>query len=209
VPEFATAAFSLNDPKKVSPIVETEYGYHIIQLIERRGDRINVRHILLKPPVSLAEKQTALTKLDSIANNIRTGKLSFEEAVTKYSDDKNTRMNAGLMSNPKSNDSRFQDQDLPPDIARIVSNMNVGEVSKPFIMRNAGKEVTAIVKVKSKIKSHTANLNDDYQEIKEMLQAQRGKKAFDRWIANKQRETYISIKDRWKNCDFRHPGWVK
>jgi peptidyl-prolyl cis-trans isomerase SurA len=210
VPEFATAAFNLTDPKKVSPIVETEYGYHIIQLIERRGDRINVRHILLKPQVSLPERQSALKKLDSVADNIRTGKQTFEEAVLKYSGDKNTRLNAGLMSNQKSGDSKFQDQDLPPEILRVAAAMNVGEVSKPFIMRNSsGKEVCAMVKVKSKMKSHTANLNDDYTEIKEALQAQKGKEAFDKWIANKQKETYISIKDRWKTCEFRYPGWVK
>jgi len=212
VPEFTTVAFNLNNPKKVSPIVETEYGYHIIQLIEKRGDRANFRHILLRPQVSLAEKQAALTKLDSIANTIRTEKQSFEAAAARYSDDKNTRMNAGLMSNPRSGDSKIQDQDLinlSPEIARTVSNMNVGEVSKPFIMRTSGKEVCVIVKVKSKIKAHTANLNDDYQEIKEALQAQKGKETFDRWIANKQKETYISVKDRWKNCEFQYPGWVK
>ena len=210
VPEFATVAFNLNDPKKVSPIVETEFGYHIIQLIEKRGDRANLRHILLRPQVSLAEKQAALTKLDSIADNIRTGKQTFEEAVVKYSSDKNTRMNAGLMSNQKSGDSKFQDQDLPSEIARAVGSMNIGEVSKPFIMKNSSnKEVCAIVKVKNKIKAHTANLNDDYQEIKDALQAKKGKETFDKWIANKQKETYISIKDRWKNCEFQYPGWVK
>ncbi|MDR0872667.1 MAG: peptidylprolyl isomerase [Prevotellaceae bacterium] len=210
VPEFATVAFNLTDPKRVSPIVETEYGFHIIQLIERRGDKINVRHILLKPQTSLAERQNSLKKLDSIADNIRSGKQTFEEAVMRYSGDKNTRLNAGLMSNQKSGDSKFQDQDLPPEILRVVGTMNIGELSKPFIMRNAsGKEVCAIAKVKSKTKSHTANLNDDYTEIKEALQAQKGKEAFDKWLANKQKETYISIKDRWKTCEFRYPGWVK
>ncbi len=209
VPEFANVAFNLNDPKKVSQIVETEYGFHIIQLIEKRGDRINVRHILIRPKISTTDKNQALQKLDSIANSIRGGKLTFEEAVTQYSADKNTKMNAGLMANPKTGDAKFQYQDLPQEIAKVVSNMNIGEISNSFILASPGKEVCAIVKVKNKTKTHTANLNDDYQEIKDGLLEEKGKEEFEKWIANKQKETYIFIKDEWKNCDFKYPGWIK
>lgn len=210
VPEFATVAFNLNDPKKVSQIVETEYGYHIIQLIEKRGDRINCRHILLKPKVSLIEQTAALAKLDSIANNIRNGKQSFEDAVTQFSSDKKTRMNAGLMANPETGNSKFQYKDLPQEMGKIVNELNAGEISEPFIYTNSsGKQVCAILKVKSKTKTHMANLNDDYQEIKDALLAIKSQEKLDAWIANKQKETYIKIKDGWDNCNFKYPGWVK
>ena len=210
VQEFATAAFNLSDPKRVSQIVETEYGFHIIQLVEKRGDRINVRHILMKPKADPNEKKAAMEKLDTIANSIRTGKMTFENAVVQFSSDKNTRMNAGLMVNAKTGDSKFQFQDLPQEVARIASTLEVGEISKPFTMINSsGKEVSAIVKIKSKVPAQPANLNDNYQEIKDMLMERKGKEAFEKWIANKQKETYIMIKDGWKNCNFRFPGWVR
>ncbi len=118
-------------------------------------------------------------------------------------------MNAGLMANPRTGDSKFEYQDLPQDVAKIVNNMNIGEVSNPFILTLPGKEVIAIVKVKNKTKTHPANLNDDYQDIKNSLVEQKGKEEFERWIANKQKETYIYIKEEWRNCDFKFPGWLK
>ena len=209
VPEFANAAFNLNDPKRVSQVIETEYGFHLIQLIEKRGDRINVRHILIKPKVMLSEKTEALEKLDTIARNIRSGKMSFEEAVVQYSADKNTKMNAGIMANPTTGDSRFQFQELPQDIAKVVSNMEIGDVSKPFILNDGGKEVIAIVKVRGKWATHVANLDDDFQDIRNALLEERGQQEFDRWIARKQKETYIYIKESWRNCEFKFPGWIK
>ena len=209
VPEFANAAFNLNDPKRVSQVIETEYGFHLIQLIEKRGDRINVRHILIKPKVLLSEKAEALEKLDTIAKNIRSGRMTFEEAVIQYSADKNTRMNAGIMANPMTGDSRFELKDLPQDIAKVVSNMEIGDVSKPFILNDSGKEVMAIVKVRGKWPTHVANLNDDFQDIRNALLEERGQQEFERWIARKQKETYIYIKEGWRNCEFRFPGWIK
>ena len=168
VPEFSAVAFNLTDPKKVSRIVQSEFGYHIIQLIEKRGDRINCRHILLKPRVSLEYKNLAIQKLDSIADEIRKGKITFENAVMNYSLDKNTAMNAGLMLNEKSNTSKFEYQDLPQEVAKIVYGMKVGEISKPFSMISptSNKEVVAVVKVKSKTDNHRANMTDDYQMLK-------------------------------------------
>ena len=168
VPEFSAVAFNLTDPKKVSRIVQSEFGFHIIQLIEKRGDRLNCRHILMKPRVSLEYKNQAIQKLDSIAGEIRNGKITFEKAVMNYSLDKNTAMNAGLMLNEKSGTSKFEYQDLPQEVAKIVYGMNVGEVSKPFSMISpqTNKEVVAIVKVKSKTENHRANLTDDYQMLK-------------------------------------------
>ena len=211
VPEFSAVAFNLTDPKKVSRIVQTEFGYHIIQLIEKRGDRINCRHILMKPRVSLEYKNKAIQRLDSIAGEIRNGKITFENAVMNYSLDKNTAMNAGLMLNEKSGTSKFEYQDLPQEVAKIVYGMNVGEISKPFSMINpqTNKEVVAIVKVKSKTENHRANLTDDYQMLKNYYEGMKREEFIKNWIVKKQRETYISIDPKWQNCEFQYPGWIK
>ncbi|HOJ66955.1 MAG TPA: peptidylprolyl isomerase [Paludibacteraceae bacterium] len=211
VPEFAAVAFNLQDPKKVSRIVETEFGFHIIQLIEKRGDRINCRHILLRPRISEEEKEKALHTMDSIANLIRSGKITFEQAVMYYSQDKNTALNAGLMLNEKTGTSKFEYQDLPPEISKIAYNMNVGEISNPFIMIDpkTHKEVIAIVKVKSKIPNHKANLVDDYQLIKTFYENKKKEEFLRDWIIKKQKETYISIDPAWRNCEFQYPGWIK
>ena len=211
VPEFSSVAFNLLDPKKVSRIVQTEFGYHIIQLIEKRGDRINCRHILLKPRVSLAEKTKAIHVLDSISNQIRADKLTFEQAVMSFSQDKNSAMNAGLMLNDKNNTSKFEYQDLPAEVGKVVYGMNVGEISKPFTMINAStnKEVVAIVKVKSKVENHKANLSDDYQMLKTFYEGKKKQEFLNNWIVKKQKETYISIDPKWQDCKFQYPGWVK
>jgi peptidyl-prolyl cis-trans isomerase SurA len=211
VPEFAQVAFNLQDPKKVSRIVQTEFGYHIIQLIEKRGDRINCRHILLKPHVSIDEQQKAIHNLDSISNQIREDKLTFEHAVMNFSQDKNTAMNAGLMLNEKSGTSKFEYQDLPPEVAKVVYDMHVGEVSKPFTMINksTNKDVVAIVKVKSKVDNHKANLLDDYQMLKTYYEGKKKQEFLNNWIIKKQKETYISIDPAWQNCTFQYPGWIK
>jgi peptidyl-prolyl cis-trans isomerase SurA len=211
VPEFANVAFNLSDPKRVSRIVETEYGYHIIQLIEKRGDRINCRHILLKPKVSLDDTNKAIQRLDSIANQIRIEKMTFEQGVIYFSQDKNTAMNAGLMLNQASGTSKFEYKDLPQEIAKVVYSMNVGEISKPFAMVDpqSNKEVVALVKLKSKVETHKANLTDDYQLLKNFYEETKKAEFLKNWIAKKQRETYISIDPAWQNCEFEFPGWIK
>jgi peptidyl-prolyl cis-trans isomerase SurA len=211
VTEFANVAFNLSDPKKVSRIVQTEFGYHIIQLIEKRGDRMNCRHILLKPRISLDEKTKALHMLDSISNMIRKNELTFEKAVPLFSQDKNSAMNAGLMLNDKSGTSKFEFQDLPSEIGKIVYEMNVGEVSKPFLMmsENTNKEVVAIVKLKSKVESHKANLLDDYMMLKGIYEKKCKEDFLKDWIVKKQKETYINIDSHWSKCTFQYPGWVK
>lgn len=211
VPEFATVAFNLTDPKKVSRIVQTEFGYHIIQLIEKRGDRLNCRHILLKPRISQTDKDNAILRLDSISDLIRKEKMTFEQAVQYFSQDKNTNMNAGLMLNQKTENSKFEYQDLPQEVAKVVYGMNVGEISKPFSMISptTNKEIVAVVKVKSKTPTHKANLIDDYQTIKHIYEGQKKEKFINDWIAKKQKETYISIDPEWQNCHFQYPGWIK
>jgi peptidyl-prolyl cis-trans isomerase SurA len=166
---------------------------------------------LLKPRVSIVEKQSAIHKLDSISNLIRSDKLTFEQAVMSFSQDKNTAMNAGLMLNEKSGTSKFEYQDLPPEVAKIVYEMNVGEISKPFTMidQSTNKEVVAVVKVKSKVSNHTANLSDDYQMLKTYFESKKKQEFLTSWILKKQKDTYISIDPKWKNCKFQYPGWIK
>ena len=209
VPEFTNVAFNLNDPKKVSKIVETEFGFHIIQLIEKRGDRVNVRHILLKPEVAENDLMAALSRLDSIADDIRNNKFTFENAVIHISSDKDTRMNKGLMPNQNTGTSRFEMQELPQEIARAVNSMNVNEISKPFIMVNGkGKEVCAIVKLKSRIKGHKATLTDDFQTLKNVVLDKKRAEKIEKWIKEKQKSTYVRINEKWRNCDFKYPGWI-
>lgn len=210
VPEFAAVAFNLTDPKKVSKIVETEYGYHIIQLIERRGDRVKVRHILKKPRVAQADLDAALARLDSISNDIRSSKFSFDEAATVLSYDKDSKNNHGLMPNPQTGTSRFEMQQLPQEIAKVVDNMNVNEISKPFVMTNSkGKEVCAIVKLKSKIDGHKATITEDFQAMKNVVLEKRRSEKLEKWIVQKQKSTYVRISDKWQHCDFKYPGWIK
>lgn len=210
VPEFANAAFSLTDPKTISKIVETEYGFHIIQLIEKRGDRINVRHILRKPRVSDEELTRTINELDSIANEIRRNVFTFDEATQYISTDKDTRNNHGLMVNPNTGSSKFEMKDLPQEVAKAVVNMNVGEISAPFVMvNNKGKEVVAIVKLKNKVTGHRANMRDDYQLLQDIVHNKLCEEKIDKWIRNMQKTTYVRINDEWKNCEFKYPGWIK
>jgi peptidyl-prolyl cis-trans isomerase SurA len=210
VTEFADVAFNLNDPKRVSRIVKTEYGYHIIQLIEKKGERINCRHILLRPRISADDKIQAIERLDSIQKAIQNGEVQFEQAVIQYSEDKNTIMNAGLMINPNTGSSRFEYQDLAPEIAKQIYSMKEGDVSAPFVMMDPQKnrEVCAIVRLKKKTDIHRANLTDDFQTIKAMLEQKLSQEFIQNWILTKQKNTYIQISPEWQGCDFEYPGWI-
>lgn len=207
--EFANVAFSLNDPKKVSKIVESEYGYHIIQLIEKRGDRINCRHILLKPKVSATQRNFALLKLDSVADMIRTKKMKFEDAALFFSFDKDTRNNGGLMVNENNGTSKFQLEELPQEVGTAVYEMNIGEISKPFTMIVKDKEVCAIVRVKSKTKAHKASMSEDFQLLKNLVLNKKSEKVLESWIKEKQKKTYVRISENWRNCEFKYPGWIR
>ena len=210
VSEFAEVAFNLNDPKRVSRIVQTEYGYHIIQLIEKKGERINCRHILLRPRISATDKVRAIERLDSIRNLILADSIQFEQAVIRFSQDKNTVMNAGLMINPNTGSSRFEYQDLAPEIAKQIYSLNEGDVSQPFVMMDQTKnrEVCAIVRVAKKTDIHRANLTDDFQAIKAMLEQKLKDKFIHDWILKKQKSTYVQISPEWQNCEFEYPGWI-
>ena len=215
LPEFANVAFNLKDPKRVSQIVQTEYGYHIIQLIEKRGDRINCRHILLKPKVSDKELTEATTRMDSLYNDLQAEKFSFDEAATFVSADKDTRNNKGLMVNQNYESSnygtpKFEMQELPQEIGKVVYQMEVGDISKPFTMlTDKQKEVVAIVKLKARVNGHKANLADDFQAMKQLVESRKREELLNDWIRKKQKTTYVRISEGWRNCDFKYPGWVK
>lgn len=211
VPEFANVAFNLNDPKKVSRIVETEYGYHIIQLIDKRGDQVNVRHIILTPKVSEKDLREATVRLDSLRKEIVAGKFPFEEAARFVSQDKDTKNNKGIMVNQMTGSPRFEMQDLPPEVARRVELMQPGDISESFIMKDTkrNKDIVAIVKLTNRVPGHKANLSDDYNMIKQMYEAQRKNEILKEWVEKKIKDTYVKIADGWQNCDFQYDGWIK
>jgi len=216
VPEFANVAFNLTDPRRVSNIVETEYGFHIIQLIEKRGDRINVRHILLRPRASEKELNEASTRMDSLYTDILADKLTFEEAATYLSVDKDTRNNKGLMVNQiyESNNfgtPKYEMQELPPEIAKVVDSLQVGQISTPFLMMKEPqqKDVIAIVKLKARTPNHRANLTDDYQALKTMVEDRKKEELLRDWVAKKQKTIYVRIAEGWQKCDFQYPGWIR
>ena len=208
-PEFANVAFNLTDPSKVSKIVETEYGFHIIQLIEKRGDKVNVRHILRVPRLSNKNIKDNLVKLDSIATDIKNDLFSFEEAVLHLSDDKDTRNNHGIMFNKMTSAPRFEMQELPVDVARAIDGLNAGEISSPFTLRlDNGKTVCAIAKLKSKVEGHKATPKDDYDTLKELYKSVKSEEKVQQWIENKQKTTYVRVNRESRDCKFLYPGWV-
>ena len=212
-PAFATVAFNLTDPKKVSKIVESEFGFHIIQLIEKRGDKVNVRHILRKPVVSDDAIEKAILRLDSIANDIRDGKFTFDDA-TALSDDKDTRNSKGLMSTSMMQtgytSSKFRMQDLPPEIAKAVDTLEVGEISHAFQMINQrGKTVCVIAKLKNRIPGHKATIADDFQVLKDVVLQKRQNERIHQWVVDKIKNTYTRLNDDYKDCKFEYEGWFK
>lgn len=215
VPEFANVAFNLTDPKKVSRIVETEYGYHILQLIAKRGDQVNVRHILLTPKVSQKDLTDATNRLDSIRKEIVGGVFSFEEAAAFISQDKDTRNNKGVMTNNNEysnlyRSSKFEMQDLPSEIAKQVEKMNPGDISEAFIMKNNNhKDVAAVVKLTARIPGHRANLSDDYNLLKKLYENHKKEEVLKEWLENKIKDTYVKIEPGWQSDDFHYQGWIK
>ncbi|WP_044111329.1 peptidylprolyl isomerase [Xylanibacter brevis] len=211
-PAFAAVAFNLTDPKKVSKIVESEFGFHIIQLVDKRGEKIKVRHILRKPIVSDSAIVQATNRLDSIAKDIRAGLFTFEEGASVISDDKDTRNNKGLMANrsERGQTSKFQLQDLPSEVAKVVDTLKVGQISKPFVMiNNNGKTVCAIAKLKSRTEGHKAIITEDFQVMKDVVTEKRREKKLHDWVVKKIKDTYVHVGDRYRDCQFEYQGWIK
>lgn len=213
-PAFAAVAFNLTDPKKISKIVESEFGFHIIQLVEKRGDKVNVRHILKKPVVSDEAVEKAIGRLDSIAVDIREGEFSFEDAASLLSDDKDTRNNKGLMSNTNMQtgriSSKFQMQDLPQEVAKVVDTMQVGQISRAFQMINQrGKTVCAIVKLKNRVDGHKASITEDFQVMKDVVLNKRNEECIHQWVVDKIKTVYTRLNENYRDCKFEYEGWFK
>lgn len=209
-PTYASAAFNLKDDK-VSNVVRSAFGYHIIQLVDKKGDKVNTRHILIKPKVSIEAKEKAQSKLDSLANMIRKNEITFEEAASLFSSDKNSRNNAGIVINPNTMSSKFAVEDLDPDVSKIITKMNINEVSKPFesIDKETQLPVFKIIKLIKKTDAHKANLQNDYQQLAEMYLAKKKETVFNEWISKQQSETYIRIDPTYANCNFNFQNWIK
>lgn len=209
---FAAVAFSLTDPTKISKVVESEFGFHIIQLIDKRGDKIKVKHILRKPEVSDEAINAKLLRLDSIRNDIIAGVFSFDEGAAVISDDKDTRSNHGLMANSTDEGytSKFEMQDLPQEVGRIVDTMSVGAISAPFTMiNNRGQTVCAIIKLKSRTEGHRATITDDFQVLRAKVLNRRKEEKLHEWVVKKIKDVYVRVNDKYRNCNFEYEGWIR
>jgi peptidyl-prolyl cis-trans isomerase SurA len=209
-PEYAAAAFNLKGDK-ISNVVESEFGYHIIQLIDRRADKVNTRHILMTPKVSIEAKELAVSRLDSLANLIRKEEITFAQAAARFSSDKNTRNNGGLAINPNTLSSKFTVEELDGNISKVISNLRIGEISDAFetIDRESRQSVYSIVKLVDKIEGHKADLQNDYQHLADLFLAKKREKELQQWIADKQDQTYIRIDQTYANCNFEFNNWLK
>ena len=208
-PAFAEAAFNLK-PGKISKIVESEFGFHIIQLIDRQGEKINVRHILLQPKIAEEEKEEALLRLDTIRQYINENKMTFEEAAMYFSSDKQTRNNGGLVADPQTSESRIARANIPGEMAKEINSLKVGEVSMPFVTHSErGQEEYKIVKVKEFYPRHRANLEDDWQNFELMLTNEKQMDKLEKWVKEKQANTYIHSDEEYRKGKFRYDGWIK
>ena len=205
-PEFEAIAFKLKEGE-ISNIVETEAGYHIIQMIERKGDYVNVRHILLMPKVSPTDLQKASNQLDSIAQLIRNDSITFDQAVQQFSEGKN-KGNKGLMVNQYTGGTTFEAEQLDQQISFVIEKMKVGDISNPVPLKTEENEdAYQIVLLKKKTKPHIANMKDDYSKIQAWAEADKKQKEIDKWIDLKAKDTYVKIIEQYKNCSFKHK-WV-
>jgi peptidyl-prolyl cis-trans isomerase SurA len=208
---YADAAFSLT-MGTVSKIVETKFGFHIIQLIDRKGEMVNTRHILIRPQVKPEQASKAIAKLDSLANQIRRDSLKFEMAAMMYSTHKDSRINGGVLVNPNPSDrvTWLTLEELNKEMYVKVRDLKPGEISDPFKTTDENNSpVFRIVKLINEIPAHTANMKDDYQILYNATLANARTKAYDKWIKDKIKTTYIKISEECKSCEFLQTGWLK
>jgi len=209
-PTYAAAAFNLKGDK-ISNVVKSDFGYHIIQVIDRKGEQIKTRHIIMMPKPSAKAMEKAFGQIDSIADFIRKGTFKFEDAAMRYSYDKDSRNNGGVVINPNTGESKWKMSELDPDVSKVISTMNVNEISKPFKTIDEKKQQTVykIIKLINKTNAHPANLRDDYVELSNIYMASKKEKTLDNWIREKQSGTYVHIDDSYLNCNFKYKGWMK
>jgi peptidyl-prolyl cis-trans isomerase SurA len=209
-PAYAAAAFNLRDDR-VSNVVKSDFGYHIIQLIDRKGERINTRHILMRPKVAPEALEQAKVRLDSLANIIRRGDLSFENAAMMFSQDKNTKNNGGLAINPETLSSKFSAEELDPDISKIIPAMKINEISDPFqtMDQTTRQTVYKIIKLLKMTDGHKANLQSDYQLLSDLYLSKKKREVLEKWINTQQAKTYIRIDNTYANCNYQFENWIK
>jgi peptidyl-prolyl cis-trans isomerase SurA len=209
VPEFAAEAFNLKG-KEISKIVESQFGFHIIQLIKRRGEMINVRHILISPKFSSTDIKNSQLQLDSVRNLIVEGKITFEEAALKFSDDEETKLNGGLIINPATGTTKFDVAEIEPGLFFILDKLKIGEVSD--VSKQSGsdnKPVFKLLMIKTKSVPHRANLKDDYQRLQNIALQQKQAKAVNTWINKKRKLSYIKITEDYMGCEFKNTWFDK
>lgn len=201
VPEFEATAFSLAE-NEISDLVETEFGYHILQFMERRGNAVRVKHILISPKITSKDEKLAKSKLDTIRNEILNDSIKFEEAVRKYSlKSAPSYSNGGRMKNPSNGTNYFETKELDPDTYFAIDNVKVGGLSEVLEIKSPrGKTIYRLVKLISKSTPHRANLKQDYDKI--MYYAKESKKAkyFSEWIQEKMDKTYITVDPVMSSC---------
>lgn len=207
---YADAAFSLTK-NSISKIIETKYGFHLIQLIERKSDMVNTRHILIRPKVKANEAAEAISKLDSLANLIRHDSIKFEAAAQRFSSHKDSRINGGKLvsANPSSRVTWFTLEEFNPEMYMKIRDMKVGEISDAFRTTDENNDVFRIVRLDNVLPAHTANLKDDYQMLYDAALEKERADAFSKWVKDKIAVTYIKISDEFKGCDFLQKGWLK
>jgi len=205
--EFEAVAFRLK-PGETSDVVETEDGFHIIQMIERKGEYINVRHILLQPKVSLTSMAKAKSLLDSVATLIEQKKMTFADAVIRFSDDE-SRNNGGLIINPVTGTSKFETSQLDPKIFFVIDKLKVGEISAPVLYKtDRNKDQYRIYYLKTRTNPHKANLQDDYNKIRQIAEDEKKSELMNNWMKEKISKTYIKIDENYRNCPFQRE-WIK
>jgi len=203
-PEFEAVAFSLEDDVEISEVFETEAGFHLVQLIERRGEYVNVRHILLIPKVSPYDLQNAQIKLDSVENLINTDSLSFEDAVKKYSDDPG-KINGGVMVNQVTGTSKFEEDQLDPQVLFVINKLKIGEISNPVPMKTYdGKDAFRLLRLDKRTLPHRANLSEDYDRIQNWALEDKKMQIVNEWVKNKIKKSYVRINEKYEDCDFQY-----
>lgn len=213
-PQFAQTVFNLTEKKPLSSVVQTASGYHLVQLIDKRGEMVNFRQILMRPKIDDKAIADATSKLDSLSNMIKSNDITFEQAAEFYSSDEDSRNAGGLLTNKKEDSqfagsSSFQYQELPQELAKVAYELKEGEISAPFLMHNSkGIEEIAIIKLKKIHRGHRANINEDYTLIKNLAINQKREQYIDEWIREHQAKTFIEINANYRDCNFKYPNWI-
>ena len=208
LPEFERAAFRLKD-NEISEVVETKFGFHLIQMIERRGEQINARHILIKPKFNSSSIKIASDKISIIKNEIDSGLLSFDDAVVKYSED-NSKNNGGLIINPSTGSTDFTYDELDPSIKYIVQNMNVGGITSPSLTKSDDGSQAAyrLIRLNNLVEEHKANITNDFDVLKGYALSDKKQKYIDKWIVDNINDTYIQINENFSSCSC-YNKWIK